>query len=420
MLFILFFICYQVLQIIALPIVCFYLTWRGYKGKKIFGNFTHRMGFIPTSNNGSIWIHGVSVGETLAAEYFCNDLTASGKSVYLTSGTPGAVHVSKHFHVAQRSFLPFDFLPCMLLAFWRIKPTALIIIEGDWWPNLVMLAKIFRIPVYGLNARVTNHTGLRSVLFKIIGYGVVRNVSRLFVQTATDAQAFANNGVAQKKIQVLGNIKAYNVVAKLTALNLHKHLTATPVFMAGSIHPGEIEVFLTCFGELKKQFPRLKCIIVPRHLHWLEDLTKRANQYGNVFVLRNKPDATFAQTLVDHDIIIGGALGIMFELYAYASLFLLGGTFVTVGGHNLLEPAVWGIASIVGPHHANCLDTLQHLQQYDAGFVAHDDTELLKISHKLLSSPDQLATAGAAAARWLEQDAKICGQALHEFAAKLQ
>lgn len=419
MYFFLFFITYQVIQVFGLPFIAFYLLWRKYKGKKVFGNVKHRLGLIPVSHQPTIWVHGVSVGETLAAEYFIKNLTKLEHKVYLTSGTPGAVHVSKNFEVINRSYLPFDFLPCMLLAFTRIKPKSLVIIEGDWWPNLILIAKIFKVPVYSLNARVSPHTGLRKILFKIICHGIVKNVSQLFVQTEHDAQEFAKNGISKNKITVLGNIKAYNVKAKLAALNLQKHTPQYPVFMAGSIHPGEIEIFLQCFASLKKAIPQLKVIIVPRHLHWIDSLNEQASQHEKVFILKTKPDASFIQTLQQYDIIIGGALGIMFELYAYASLFLLGGTFVTVGGHNLLEPAVWGIASIVGPHHANCLDTLKNLQQHNSGFIAHNGTDLFKISHNLLSDPKMLDKAGKAAAEWLEQDAKTCEMLLNKFIASL-
>lgn len=417
----LFFIGYQCLQVVALPFIVFFITWRKWKGKKTFGIAAHRFGWVPrNTGQASIWIQAVSVGETLAAEYFIKDLAHNGQSVYLTSGTTSAAQISKNFRTTHRAYLPFDYLPCILLAFWRIKPKALIIIEGDWWPNLVMVSRLLRVPVYGLNARVTNHTPLRRLMFKIMSRSIIRNCTKLFVQTDADAQAFANNGINAKKIQVLGNIKAFNVAAKLKALHLQKHALPFPVLMAGSIHPGEADIFLGCFGALKRQFPTLKLIVVPRHLHWLDELTKEAWDLGNVFVLRSKPDATFAKTLADNDIIIGGSLGIMFELYAYASLFYLGGTFVHVGGHNLLEPAVWGIASIVGPNHANCADTLQYLQQHGAGFVAKNGATLLEQSAKLLSDPTRLATTGAAAARWLEEDAQRCDKALQQFVAQLR
>ncbi len=415
------FISYQVLQVVALPFVIFFIAWRKWKGKKTFGTPAHRFGWVPrNTGKASIWIQAVSVGETLASEYFIEKLAADGQSVYLTSGTAGAVQVSKNFRTTHRAYLPFDFLPCIILAFWRIKPKALIIIEGDWWPNLVMVARILNIPVYGINARVTQHSGLRSLMFKIICWGVIRNCTQLFVQTEADAQTFADNGISTKKIYTLGNIKAFNVAAKLKTLNLQKKVQPFPVLMAGSIHPGEADIFLGCFGALKRQFPTLRLIVVPRHLHWLDELTKEAWDHGNVFVLRNKPDASFAKTLADHDIIIGGTLGIMFELYAYASLFYLGGTFVPVGGHNLLEPAVWGIASIVGPNHVNCVDTLQYLQQHGAGFVAKNGATLLEQSAKLFSDQTYLATAGAAAARWLEEDAQRCEIALRQFRTTLK
>lgn len=421
MIFILFFISYQVLQLLALPGFLALLVLRTYKGKQTFGNVAHRFGFVPRNIGApSIWFHAVSVGETLATEYFIHDLATTSEKIYLTSGTAGAVQVSKQFSVTYRAYLPFDFLPCILLAFWRIKPKALVIIEGDWWPNLIMVAKLFRVPVYGLNARVTARTGWRKQLFKIMCLGLLRNIKQIFTQSDQYTQIFVDNGVPINTVETLGNIKAYNVWAKRKALNIIAKAPLHKVIMAGSIHPGEAAVFFDCYTMLKKQFPNLKLIVIPRHLHWLEQCTAMAKEIGSTYVLGVKPDTTFAATLDNHDIIIGGALGIMFELYAYASLFHLGGTFVPIGGHNLLEPAVWGIASIVGQHHHACADTLQDLKRVQAGSVALDGKALLEQSAKYLADPASLTAAGLRAALWLAADAHRCSEALQRFATKLR
>lgn len=416
MMFILFFIAYQCIQIILIPGIIVFILWRLFKRKQTFGCVKDRLGWV-TRNTGaqSVWIQAVSMGETLAAESIIKDLAANKHQIYLTGSTAGAAHVSKNFHATHRAYLPFDFLPSILLAFWRIKPKALIIIEGDWWPNLVMVAKIFSIPVYGLNARVTPHTGWRKMFFNFMCRMVIRHVTQIFVQTEADAQAFVANSIPQDKLQVLGNIKAYNVTVKVADRQLVKQPQPFPVIMAGSIHPGEATIFLDTYGALKKEFSNLKLIIVPRHLHWISELTTMAANQGNIFILRNRPDTAFATTLAEHDIIIGGAMGIMFDLYAYASLFYLGGTFVTVGGHNLLEPAVWGVSSIVGPYHINCADTLDNLKKCGAGFIARSQKELYQQSKALLSDTANLAALGTAAENWLAQDAQVCKAGLQSF-----
>lgn len=416
MFFIPFFIAYQFIQITFIPEIIILFIWRFAKGKQTFGNVLERMGWVPHNTaTSSVWIQAVSMGETLAAECIIKDLVKNDHVVYLTGSTAGAAHVSKNFQTTHRAYLPFDFLPCILLAFWRIKPKALIIIEGDWWPNLVMVAKILRIPVYGMNARVTNHTGLRKMFFNFICRTVISHVTQLFVQTNADFGAFARNGIPENKLHVLGNIKAYNVAIKVADRQLVKQPQPFPVIMAGSIHPGEAAVFLDTYGALKKDFPDLKLIVVPRHLHWINELTTMAANHGSIFILRTKPETSFATTLAENDIIIGGAMGIMFDLYAYASLFYLGGTFITVGGHNLLEPAVWGVASIVGPHHINCADTLGHLQRCGAGFVAPDQTSLYQQSKDLLANSSDLMLRGNAAEHWLIQDAATCKTGLLRF-----
>lgn len=422
MIFLLFALIYQCGQIIALPGIFCWICWRFLKHKKSVGIWTHRLGFVPSAKkNNPIWFHAASVGETLAPEYFINELAAQGQTIYMTGGTLSGFGMSKNFRVAGRALLPFDFLPCILLAYYRIRPKALVIIEGDWWPNLIIVARLLRIPIYGLNARVSKKSSWGALIFRMLCKNIIQSVDKLFVQTTTDADLFVQNGINQNKIAVLGNIKTYNVFEKRLSLSIPKFTYPFPVLMAGSIHPSEDKIFLRAFELLKKDFPALKMIIVPRHLHWLAMLTEEAKKYGSVFVLKDKVgNHLLEEQFKSCDIIIGGALGIMFDLYAHATLFYLGGTFVPVGGHNLLEPASWGIPSIVGPYHSNCKDTLTKLTQCNAGFIAHDATRLYEISAAILQDPEQARKMEEATLTWLMQEAGACKQSLSDFAKLLR
>ena len=146
----LFFALYQLLQIILLPFFLIYLLIRKIKGKSAFGNFWQRKGFVPKvlkqKTNKVIWIHAVSVGEILSIQNLIDQIKNKipNSICYVTTGTPtGKKMAEKNLKADYFSFLPYDFLFPMFLAFKRIKPTSIIIIEAETWPNFLMLSKSF-------------------------------------------------------------------------------------------------------------------------------------------------------------------------------------------------------------------------------------------------------------------------------------
>lgn len=365
---IVFFIIYQLIQIITIPILFGYFIFRFFK-KKPLGTIKERLGLVPPTpqNTPVLWIHAVSVGEVLAVEYFINAYkkTHPSSHCYLTTGTIGGMLMAKKLNADQVSFIPFDFLLPMYLAFKRIKPTTLIIVEAEIWPNLLMLAHVKKIPCYLLNGRINEKSASRR---QFIGF-LYKLFTHIFAQSERDVSQFQAMGISRQKISLFGDIKTFNVVEKKQALLATQPANNVPhnpyvIILAGSIHAGEVDTYLDTFTALKKTHPNLRLILVPRHFHWQQEvITKLTNHNITYDAWTNatphpsslcKLEEEVLNLFATHEVLVVCKLGILFSLYRISTIFCLGGTFVPVGGHNLLEPAVWGKPCLVGPHFHKC------------------------------------------------------------------
>ena len=395
------FTAYNLLLLCAAPLMPLYLLLRWFKGKVVFGSLRERLGFVPRMH-GAVWLHGASVGETLSVGSLIDQLEGD---CLVTSVTAGGKKVAALQTKAQAvSLLPYDFLPCMLLAFMRIRPKALVVVENDWWPNLLMLAYLFDVPVHVLSARIHEKSFAK---YKRMGWFLRPLLSRaqhIYVQTQEDKKRFVALGIT--RLTVLGDLKAQNVLAKHSSFTPALRHSA-PTLLVGSLHPGELQYYTKLFVTLKKDYPDLRMILAPRHFHWQGQLIEHIESLGFSYALWSEEAEVkdVAQTLADHDILLVCTLGKLFSLYSHADIFYLGGTFVPIGGHNLLEPAVFGLPAIVGPYYENTKRVADELATAGGVIFVQDDNTLLKETKMLLDDTTNQAHNGQAARHWISQEA---------------
>lgn len=443
---------YQILTFLMLPAIFVYLLWRKLQGKN-FGAVADRLGFVarPASDRPVVWVHAVSVGEVLSVEHVIADLRATGACVYLTVGTSSAFALARNLGADQLAYLPLDLLPCLLIAFRRIRPAFLVVVEAELWPNLLMLAALKNVPRFLLNGRVSHRPGRLRALGRRIITSCYFLLDHLFVQSNRDQAIMLQLKIPYQKITVLGNIKAYNVWKKreikeklaggnahvLTVSTTHQpnstlhHFTGdTRVLLVGSLHPGELAVYLNLFRSLQPTFPKIKMIIAPRHFHWQAILRTQIQNTGLTAYFWTptndlpSPELSIAQRvtniLATHDMLLVCRLGFLFDLYPLADLFFLGGTFVPVGGHNLLEPAAWGVPSIIGPHHQNSKDTANALEM--AGGLIKVDTEahLLTVTLDLLKNNSTRQLMSSKTIDWIKTESTKTKQGLDKLIQEIQ
>ena len=409
------FVAYQLLQLVLLPILPPIIALGQYRRLKR-GSYWHksRLGLIPACPRDKkiLWIHAVSVGEALSVQELIRLIKHENPTVWchLTVGTTSAHKIAlSQIPADSISFLPYDLFPCMLLGYWQIQPHTLIVVEGDLWPNLIMFAKVFNVPAFLLNARISKRSEGRFRQLAPLISTMLNTFNHIFTQSSAERDRFISIGVDSARLSALGDIKTFNVVAKKEALPTIPSASQTfDVLLAGSIHPEEELVYLTLFNALKSTFPKLKLILAPRHFHWRSTLEQKITAAGLTYGVWDERSINFNLTteLEKHDVVAVCKMGELFKLYPHATLFYLGGTFVPVGGHNLLEPAVWGIPSIVGPYRAFCAATLEELLKHDAARGVQTEAELLSMSRELLNNHTLAERLGTHAQQWTKKEAQ--------------
>jgi len=415
------FITYQIAQIAFLPLIAGYIIFRKIKSKPVFGKFRERIGLVPKppASGHVIWLHAVSVGEVLSLQSFIEKIKQTNHNTicYLTVGTPAGKEMAQETLAADViSFLPYDFLPSILLAFKRIKPKRLIIVEAEIWPNLLMIAHIKKIPMYLINARVSRRSRNKYRKFKWVLVKLFNLFEMIYTQSAYDKDEIEYLGVHSNKLTIMGEIKSYNVLKKQKNID-HVDQEHRPTLLVGSLHPGELDIYLRLFHKLKPNQPDLKLIIAPRHFHWKHELFSKVQSTEHSFAIwDNEKKPANADS---YDILLVCKLGELFNLYQQATIYFLGGTFVPIGGHNLLEPAAWANPIIVGPHYNNCHVTAKQLAKQNGLIVVSNETELLKNIITLLQNPTEAKSIGNNARRWLEDEGRIVARNLDRLVEKL-
>lgn len=409
------FILYQLAQLICAPIVILIIALWCLK-RNIVHNLGQRVGLVPRTPPGkkSIWIHAVSVGEALSVQELIKLIKQENPNAWctVTVGTlMGYRMACKNLPADSITYVPYDFLPCILLAYQRINPSALIIVEADLWPNLLGLAKLKNIPSFLLNARISKRSEPRVFALKPIMRRLFSCFTHIFPQSAHDYSTLARLGIPTEKLTILGNLKTFNVLYKQRATSKVPACADYQILLAGSIHPTEDQVYCTLFQQLKPDFPTLKLVLVPRHFTWHDQLVTTLTSTNNPYKIYTEQNISteplnLCQALETSDIIAISRMGVLFDLYQQATLFFLGGTFVPVGGHNLLEPAVWGIPSLVGPYQSFCHDTLASLVAVNAARSVRDTHDLLSSTRELLENQELRLQMGRNNQTWVEQEAQ--------------
>ncbi|MBD3273101.1 hypothetical protein GF385_02005 [Candidatus Dependentiae bacterium] len=431
---ILIFAIYQIIQIILLPLLPIYLLIRKIKNKPAFGNPKERIGLVPKNKNiqNTIWIHAVSVGEILSIQNLIDQIKEKNKNIccYVTTGTiTGKKIAIKNLNADYISFLPYDFLIPMFLAFKRIKPKSLIIVEAETWPNLIFIARWLKIKTFLINARISKRSEKKYFLFKFLFKNILQKFKLILTQSKKDKDLFTKLDIDKNKIKILGNIKTLNVLAKKNKIKPATLINEFPTLLIGSIHAGELDTYLELYKKLKNDFKNLKLIIAPRHFYWKNELIKKIKINKFKFFLWDKENQInkYNSNLIEfvnkifttNDVLLVCKLGELFNLYKITDIFFLGGTFVNIGGHNLLEPAVWAKTSIIGPYYQNCKDVADKLEKVGGIIKVKNFIQLYKETSKLLKNRVLKEKRGENSYDWLKQEAFYVQKNINNLIKKL-
>jgi 3-deoxy-D-manno-octulosonic-acid transferase len=254
-----------------------------------------------------------------------------------------------------------------------------VLVEGELWPNLLGLARKRGVPVFVVNARVSDRSFGRYRLLTRLWPAFLAPVRTFLVQAPRDRERLLALRVAADRISVSGNLKFDNArVEDPAALRSEIRRAAripedAPVLVAGSTHRGEEEPVLAAFAEVRRQFPAAVLVLAPRHLERLPEVAALISGVGLKTLLWSERASGGSAPCVLVDTI--GELG---RLYAAADTAFVGGSLVAIGGHNLLEPARFGIPMLSGPHLHTVRSLASTFEQSGALAVVRDRDDLAR------------------------------------------
>lgn len=350
---------YTILFYLALPVILCRLWFRGRKAPAYRERWLERLGVLPefAADKAPLWIHAVSVGETMAIVPLVKLLQARHPElpIVMTTMTPtGAERVAATFGESVRHFYcPYD-LPFALNRFLnKLNPRACIIVETELWPNLINACRNRNLPVLVANARLSARSAKGYAKFAGVTEPMLRQIDLIAAQNETDGKRFVDLGLPADRLNVTGSIK-FDVAAPEGSARLAYSLRQLwgqnrPVIVGASTHEGEEKVLLDTYRAQLEQFPDLLLVIVPRHPERFDTVANLVKQSGFSLARRSQGD----QPKPDTQVYLGDTMGELMKLLAAADIAFVGGSLIERGGHNPLEPAVLKKPVVMGPHFFN-------------------------------------------------------------------
>lgn len=389
---------YSFLFYIALPFIFVRLLWRSRRAPQYRQRLAERFGFCRYRLERCIWLHAVSVGETIAAIPLIKMLKANYPDIpiVVTNMTPtGSARVKAAFGDAVINvFIPYD-LPGILARFLdRIRPLIVVIMETELWPNLFASCEKRQIPIVLTNARLSQKSASGYQRIPSLTRHMLKTMRAMAVQGHADAERFVELGMPRDRLTVTGNLKfdiepPADLSSKSTALRQQLG-TNRLIWIAASTHPGEDEIILAAHRIVQKTFKNALLILVPRHPERFDSVAALIEQEGFQLVRRREHVSCDENV----DVFLGDTMGEMMLMYAVSDVAFVAGSFAAIGGHNMLEPAVLHKPIITGPQLYNFAEISEMLIKAKGMVVTHNAEELASQIIALFSNEQERHAIG--------------------------
>jgi 3-deoxy-D-manno-octulosonic-acid transferase len=387
---------YTLLWFLALPLVPLRLWWRGRREPGYRERIGERFGRYPRAapapHEPVLWVHAVSLGETRAAAPLVDRLhraypEATVLVTHMTATGRAAGRALFGDRVAQ-AWLPYDvpFAIRGFLAHWN--PSVALVMETELWPNALAAAHARRVPVFLVNARMSERSAA--------GYARIPSITRPMlaslagVAAQSDADAARLEALGAPTPMVTGNLK-FDIGISDTAAALGRELRlrfgeARPIWLAASTREGEEALI---FDEIAARSlpPSTLTIVVPRHPQRFDAVASLLRERGIPFARRSDN----APVPADIDVVLGDSMGEMSGYCAAADVVFVGGSLLPLGGQNLIEPIALGRPTLVGPHMFNFADATQKALAAGAALEVRDAGALVETLRDLLEDPGRRA-----------------------------
>ena len=371
--------------------------------------FTERLGrlpgrlHLPQAQEPVIWVHAVSVGEVLAVASLVEELRRrTGHRIFVSTTTDtGQELARKRFGDANVIYFPLDFAFAIRSYLRALRPHMVVIAETEFWPNFIRLAHASGARLAVVNARISDRSWPRYQRFRGLMRKLLANVDLFLAQTSEDAKRLKAIGAKPERVRVSGNLK-FDIPAAVPGAivkNVRASIEASsagPVLVCGSTVDGEEPLLLKTFENVLVQYPRAVMILAPRHPQRFDAVAAMMEQLP----IRFRRRSAWNGEALNGGVLLLDTIGELAALYSLADIAFVGGSLVPRGGHNIIEPAKYGVATVVGNHTENFRDIVSLFQSQDAVRIV-GPAELPLVFLDLLGNDAERAALGKRAAETL-------------------
>lgn len=405
---------YSVVTLLLFVVLSPYLLYQALRHNKYIGSLGQRLGYLPVSFNldadESIWVQAVSVGEVLAARPLIAELRRRYPKLrlFLSTTTLTGQQLARR-NVADVDavfYFPFDWGFAARRTLNIVKPRLFIMMETEIWPNLLRECRRRGVKTVLVNGRISYRSYPRYRLVKPLFRRVLADIDRLCVQGEETARRLTKLGADSGKIVVTGSLKFDSLDAspvpgrgRERVLRFFRISPNRPVLIGGSTLRGEEEAVVRAFNRVRTTSGNALLILAARHPERFAEVERLCRQEG-LSTIRRSELAIDAEPRADA--VILDTIGELAQLYQIATVVFVGGSLVPAGGHNILEPAVYGKPIVFGPHMQNFAEIVDTFLSNGAAVQVRSERELEEVTMSLIGDPVRRARLGAAARALVE------------------
>jgi len=407
---------YSLLTLVAFVLVSPYFVYQAIRYKKYIGSLRQRLGFLPISFNfdgeESIWIHAVSVGEALTARALAADLKSRYPRLrlFLSTTTIAGQQVARRSlsNVDAVFYFPFDWTFIVRRTLQLVKPRLFVMMETEIWPNLLRECRRSGVKTVVINGRISSRSYPRYRMIRPFFRRVLADVDRFCMQSDESARRLIELGADPARTSVTGSLKFDSLeLPTATAhgkprervLRFFRIGPQRTVIVAGSTVRGEEAAVLHAFARIKAAIPSALAILAPRQPERFGEVERIARDAGLVTMRRSELPIDAEPRA---DVVVLDSIGELAQIYQVATAVFVGGSLVGHGGHNILEPAIFGKPIVFGSHMQNFREIADAFLANDAALQVASERELEAALLGLVTDPVRRARLGAAARALVE------------------
>ncbi len=446
---------YSFLMGLAALLLLPYWLVQGLRHGKYLSNIKERLGFsfpalaeLPAKRPGAIWIHAVSVGEALSGVSLARRLKEAfpGRPLIVSTTTmTGQALAKERMPFADAViYFPMDWAFCVRRALDAVRPSVVLVLETEIWPNFLREVGQRKVPVLFVSGRVSDRSFARYQSYlRVFGFflgpflkSALSNASAFLMQSEKDAERVRALGAPADRVQVSGNLKYDLEIPAPTPLSNWlateiKRSGRSPIIVAGSVVATEEPHALIAFGTLQGEYPKALLVLAPRKPECFDDAAEFIDESHRKFIRRSQlpiPEPATKQsdgncnigTIPDDvTVLLLDSIGELGSLYGLADGAFVGGSLVSSGGHNILEPAAFGKIPVFGPSMENFAEIASRFVSAGAAIQVESPEDVGVAWIELFRDPERLKKMSETARHLIADSRGATARAVAEIARRL-